>query len=186
MASLGSCSSIELVDNLCSTSSRNMNCSYSLWVNWGKANTDIWGYPPKTAGLPGFSRENFWTCKENQRLAFIWGYHLTWKGKESLKQTTGSSTITLSWKHKNLLQWDWYIREQFEQNMNFAFDYEQFHLWETLGEHRKLHPEYMKYTNLKQLASYLRSPCVLWAITIHIWYYTFLLFSDNLPSNTSQ
>lgn len=51
-----------------------------------------------------------------------------------------TSAVTLYFKNVSFFQCNWYIREHFEHNTNFAWAYVQFPLKEILRDGRKLHP----------------------------------------------
>lgn len=111
----------------------------SLWGNWGKSNTDIWGYPLKQLDCQAFLGKTFILVKETKDQHSFEDCPL--HKRSSLKQIIISSTITVLETQIYLIQWDWYIREQFEHNVNFAFGYAWFHLWESPDECTKfLHP----------------------------------------------
>ena len=53
----------------------------------------------------------------------------------------------------NLFQCDWYIREQFQHNENFAFVCIQIHLWESLSKHRKLYSAELSHVGIHKYQS---------------------------------
>lgn len=61
-------------------------------------------------------------------------------------------------ENMNLFQCDWYIRGQFDHDMNFTFAYMWFYPWETLGEHKKLLPAELSCTEYRKHISNICLP----------------------------
>lgn len=87
-----------------------------------------------------------------------------------------TSAVTLYLKNVSLFQCNWYIREHFEHNMNFALAYVQFPLQEILRDGRKLHPAESSSLGKHKTQTPHTSPatsvfcvCVWGATSIHIW-----------------
>lgn len=74
------------------------------------------------------------------------------------QQPIQSVLLGAYFENTNLFQCDWYIRGQFDHDMNFTFAYMWFYPWETLGEHKKPLPAELSCTEYRKHISNICLP----------------------------